>query len=220
MSLGVIVEIIGTIAAALVLISYIFNDQGKLRTLNLLASFVFTGYGVALAYISHWTNGWATILLNLDCAIVHIVWLVRNRKRKKLEEKNPSDTVTAQDKKVLADSRSKASCCFDCLYGLPSTCVWLFDHKHIYVGTELEKNTVIFCPRFVPASFSASEAAELVGYSYRTAADSKLIVDKLKELGYTTKFIPDSNIFKVVACSKFSQDRFQSLYEDTPKQKS
>lgn len=99
MSLGVIVEIIGTLAAALVLISYIFNDQGKLRTLNLLASFVFTGYGVALAYISHWTNGWATILLNLDCAIVHIVWLVRNRKKKKLEKENPNNVVAVQKEK-------------------------------------------------------------------------------------------------------------------------
>lgn len=123
-------------------------------------------------------------------------------------------------KKVLADRQSKASRCFDCLYGLPSTCVWLFDHEHIYVGTQLEKNRVIFCPRFAPASFSASKAAKLAGYSYRMVANPKLIVDKLEELGYTTKYIPDSNIFRVVACSKFSQDRFQSPYEDASKQKS
>lgn len=79
----IIVEVVGALAAAFVLVSYLFTNQKKLRIINLVASIVFVAYGFALLATTKWVNGWVTVILNAACAIVHVVYLVRNKKSSK-----------------------------------------------------------------------------------------------------------------------------------------
>lgn len=87
------VELLGILAAVLVLISMLFSNQGKLRIVNLVASAVFVAYSIGLLVTSNWHNGWATGILNTGCIIVHICWFIRNHKKPEVPaETNSSDS--------------------------------------------------------------------------------------------------------------------------------
>lgn len=79
-------EFIGIPAATLVLLSYFFKTQVKLRWVNILASAVFVAYGLAIAATTQWTTGWSTVILNALAIVVHVVWLVKYYKGKNKDE--------------------------------------------------------------------------------------------------------------------------------------
>lgn len=91
---AIIVEVVGLFASLLVLVSYLFSDQAKLRTANLLASIIFVGYSVGLIVLSSGVNGWSTLVLNFACAAVHTIWLIKYRKAKKAPPDVPSPEDT------------------------------------------------------------------------------------------------------------------------------
>lgn len=76
-----IVELVGILSSLLVLVSYLFSNQVKLRVINLIASAVFVVYGVLLAWLSGWVNGWSVIVLNSGCIVVHTVWLIMHLRK-------------------------------------------------------------------------------------------------------------------------------------------
>ena len=92
------VEIIGTLSAVLVLASYFFTDQAKLRTFNIVASIGFIVYGFCLAAVSGWVNGWATIALNLSCIVTHVVWIVKHRKTSNTTPHSAADEISDEAK--------------------------------------------------------------------------------------------------------------------------
>ena len=178
----VLVEIFGTFTAVLVLVSYIFTDQAKLRTFNILASIGFIIYGFLLAAISNWVNGWATIGLNVCCMVTHIVWVAKD-----LQRKASASTISLASQ--FRDKTSKASLCFDCAFGYSDKCIHMFDHSCCYVGTKLEEGVVVDCPRFCPAAVKVSTIARILGCStdtvYRTKPEK--LVQLLAEKGYKIK---------------------------------
>lgn len=89
-------EWIGVPAAVLVLLSYLFSNQLKLRILNIVASLVFVAYGLAIAATTGWTAGWSTVVLNALCVVVHIRWLIIYKKQKKNAELPPEQADLSQ----------------------------------------------------------------------------------------------------------------------------
>ena len=75
MNYSILTELIGSLAAILVLISYIFKDQRRLRIFGIIAGVVFTLYGFQIAYFSNWVNGWSTVALNIACIVVNAIRL-------------------------------------------------------------------------------------------------------------------------------------------------
>lgn len=92
-------EWIGIPAAVLVLLSYVFSNQLKLRIVNTVASMLFVVYGFIIAIMTNWSTGWSTIILNTLSTIVHIVWIIRYflSKRKELSKEEPDDTEFSAD---------------------------------------------------------------------------------------------------------------------------
>lgn len=83
MNWGLINELtLGLLAGGCVLISYLFTNQVKLRIINLVGSFLFTCYGVAIVIVTSPGSGWTTIVLNAICFVIHLVWLMRYKKGK------------------------------------------------------------------------------------------------------------------------------------------
>ena len=80
MNYSILTEIVGALAAFLVFISYSFKDQRKLRIFGIIAGFIFIAYGLQIAYMSDWTNGWTTVFLNLSCIIMNSIRLMKNDK--------------------------------------------------------------------------------------------------------------------------------------------
>ena len=62
----------------------------------------------------------------------------------------------------------KASKCFDCFYGLPSRCPYMFDKTKRFKGMLIQEGSVIECPKFVPSSLPATTVAGILGISTRT----------------------------------------------------
>lgn len=86
--------VIGVVAAALVLASYIFKEQRTLRIVNLVASIIFVIYGIGLVCgKGDWTGytGIPTIVLNLLCALVHIYYLFF-KKKNSAKQGQPDET--------------------------------------------------------------------------------------------------------------------------------
>ena len=85
-------EFLGVPASVLLLISYFFKDQKKLRIINTVGCLFFVSYGFALAIDNDWQVGWSTIILNAICVVVHLYYLVgiiREERAKRTQEKNP-----------------------------------------------------------------------------------------------------------------------------------
>ena len=203
------VEIFGTFVAILVLVSYVFTDQAKLRTFNILASIGFVIYGLLLAAISNWINGWATIGLNICCIVTHIVWVVKDVKYKASAS---SELAFAE----FRDKTSKASLCFDCAFGYSNKCIHMFDHSCCYVGTKLEEGVVVDCPRFCPAAVKVSAIAKILGCStdkvYRTKPEN--LVQLLAEKGYKIKVtgINGEYTYRVKETPKMKENMYSMKY--------
>ena len=75
MNYNILTEIIGSLAAFLVFISYSFVDQKKLRITGIIAGIIFILYGLQIAYLSGWVNGWVTVILNIACIIMNSIRL-------------------------------------------------------------------------------------------------------------------------------------------------
>lgn len=63
-------EILGTIASIIILISFMMKDIIKIRTINIIGSIIFVIYGVAI-------ESFSVILLNIMLIIVHIYYLAK-----------------------------------------------------------------------------------------------------------------------------------------------
>lgn len=62
------IELIGIMASIFVLISFIFNDETKIRCVNILGAFLFVVYGLFISSFSVW-------FLNLILIIIHCYYL-------------------------------------------------------------------------------------------------------------------------------------------------
>lgn len=78
MNYNILTEIVGALAALLVFISYSFKNQRRLRIFGIVAGFIFIIYGMQIAYMSNWTNGWTTVFLNLACIVMNSVRLKKD----------------------------------------------------------------------------------------------------------------------------------------------
>lgn len=66
------VEIIGTIASVIILISFLFNDEKTIRITNIGGAAIFVVYGVMSGAFSVW-------LLNAGLILIHLYKLNKNR---------------------------------------------------------------------------------------------------------------------------------------------
>lgn len=73
--MDILLEAVGYLGMALVLLSMMTNNVEKLRLLNLSGSVISMIYGIL-------TRTWPTALLNLGLAIIHIVKLFNMKKQK------------------------------------------------------------------------------------------------------------------------------------------
>ncbi len=75
-------EPIGVIASVIVLISFLFNGEKKIRVFNIAGAILFIIYGVLIHSFSVW-------FLNAGLLIVHIYKLIKlHKQEEKLENKN------------------------------------------------------------------------------------------------------------------------------------
>ncbi len=65
-------EIIGTVASLLILVSFLFNDEKKIRLTNIVGAAVFVVYGLLINAFSIW-------FLNGALIIIHIYKLSKQR---------------------------------------------------------------------------------------------------------------------------------------------
>jgi hypothetical protein len=78
-NMAVVYEIIGFIASALVLVSFLMKDVRTIRFVNIFGAVFFVVYGVL-------THTWATAIMNISLIIVHSYYLVKLRKNKKTDD--------------------------------------------------------------------------------------------------------------------------------------
>lgn len=64
------IEFLGTFASVLVLISFLMNNEKKIRTLNIIGAIVFVVYGILIDAFSVW-------FLNGALCLVHIYKLIK-----------------------------------------------------------------------------------------------------------------------------------------------
>lgn len=69
-----LIELVGILAGLLVLGSFLFKDQVKIRTVNAVGSVVFVAYGILI-------TSYATIFLNAVMIIVQMHYLYRGGKK-------------------------------------------------------------------------------------------------------------------------------------------
>ena len=69
-----LIELVGILAGLLVLGSFLFKDQVKIRTVNAVGSVVFVVYGILI-------TSYATIFLNAVMIIVQIHYLYKGGKK-------------------------------------------------------------------------------------------------------------------------------------------
>ncbi len=67
------VEIWGLLATLFVLVSFLFDDEKKIRSVNIVGALIFVGYGLALQALSVW-------LLNGILAVIHVIKLKKIRR--------------------------------------------------------------------------------------------------------------------------------------------
>lgn len=80
-------------AGFLIALSMFSKAQKKLRFLNMLGSSLFAIYGGCLLYLSSFSTGWTTLILNLISTTVNIIWLARNSKQKEQDYPNKSSEI-------------------------------------------------------------------------------------------------------------------------------
>lgn len=74
------VEIIGLLGTVFVLISFLMKDVRKIRYVNIIGAVLFVVYGAIINAISTW-------VLNGALVIVHIVFLIKDNKKRQTNEK-------------------------------------------------------------------------------------------------------------------------------------
>lgn len=67
-------EIIGTIASVIVLISFIIRGETKIRIINIVGASLFVVYGVAINAFSVW-------FLNGALILIHIYYLIKDKRK-------------------------------------------------------------------------------------------------------------------------------------------
>jgi hypothetical protein len=67
-------EIIGTIASVIVLISFIIRGETKIRIINIVGASLFVVYGVAINAFSVW-------FLNGALIFIHIYYLIKDKRK-------------------------------------------------------------------------------------------------------------------------------------------
>ena len=70
-------EIIGYLASAVVLLSFLMRDVEKLRMINIVGCSVFVAYGVFLGFSI------PIIVTNIAIAIINLVYLIKSKKKAK-----------------------------------------------------------------------------------------------------------------------------------------
>jgi len=76
--MGIWVEIIGVVATAFVLLSFLFKQTVVIRLVNCAGAAVFIVYGALL-------HAWAVLGMNAAVIIVHIVYLLHTYRKQKRE---------------------------------------------------------------------------------------------------------------------------------------
>lgn len=66
------IEVLGTIASILVLISFLMKGENQIRIVNILGAIIFVIYGVIINAFSVW-------LLNGILCFVHVYKLIKNK---------------------------------------------------------------------------------------------------------------------------------------------
>lgn len=64
------IEILGTIASIIVLISFLMKNEKQIRLVNILGAFIFVVYGICINAFSVW-------FLNGSLCLVHIYRLIK-----------------------------------------------------------------------------------------------------------------------------------------------
>ena len=77
------VELIGILATLLVLISFLFTGEIKIRVINIVGAVIFVIYGVLINSLSVW-------ILNSALIIIHIVKLYKYKKENEYEKNKDS----------------------------------------------------------------------------------------------------------------------------------
>lgn len=79
-------EIIGLLAGAIVLLSFIPKNNILLtRSINTVGAILFVAYGI-------WISAWSVWILNSLCVIINITYIIIELvKRKKVEKKNDNN---------------------------------------------------------------------------------------------------------------------------------
>lgn len=103
------IELIGIIATGVVVVSFLFTGETKIRVLNILGAIIFVVYGVLINSISVW-------LLNGVLIVVHCYKLCQNRGRSKCMSKlttlfgtifdkisEPADVMPVSKKAYIGD---------------------------------------------------------------------------------------------------------------------
>lgn len=67
------IEILGTIASIIIVVSFLFNNMKIIRIINIIGSIIFIIYGIAISAFSVW-------LLNAMLLFIHIYKLIKNKK--------------------------------------------------------------------------------------------------------------------------------------------
>lgn len=70
-----LVELVGILAGLLVLGSFLFKDQVKIRIVNAVGSVIFVVYGILI-------TSYATIFLNSVMIVVHMHYLCKGGKKR------------------------------------------------------------------------------------------------------------------------------------------
>ena len=93
---GSVVEWMGLLAAALVLVSFLMKDERTIRIVNIVGAFVFVVYGVMIKSASVW-------LMNFALVVVHNVRL------KKISTKKTVQKPLDNDKSSIDESQSSGT---------------------------------------------------------------------------------------------------------------
>lgn len=76
----VIIEIIGYVASAVVLLSFLFKNVKVIRIVNIVGATIFVIYGLLLPT-------YPTALMNFALIVVHCVYLIQLHKKEKIVKK-------------------------------------------------------------------------------------------------------------------------------------
>lgn len=95
-----IFEGIGILASAFVLVSFLMSDTRKIRLINIIGAVIFVVYGILI-------GAYATSVMNFALIIVHVVKLVKERRKQGGEGDGKSDENGSSNDVAQADVQSQ-----------------------------------------------------------------------------------------------------------------